>query len=112
MEMYQHDNAAMFRFVLRGSLTGDRVSELEHAWTTAKSILKGRDLVIDVSGIATADEPGVGLLLRMRDAGARLTAPQPPTSEELLRTLGVAAAAPAVGFLSQRVLRWLRLSSA
>ena len=112
MEMYQHDYAAMFRFVLSGDLTGDGVPQLEHAWTTAKSILHGRDLAVDVSGLTNADESGLDLLFRMRDSGARLSAPLPPASEELLRSLGVPVAAPAGGFLGQRVLRWLRLSNA
>jgi len=112
MELYQHDNAAMFRFVLRGGLTGAYVTELEHAWTTAQSILNGRDLAVDVSAMTNADESGVDLLFRMRDSGAHLMAPLPPASEELLRSLGVPVAAPAGGFLRERMLRWLRLSNA
>jgi len=109
MEMYQHDSATMFRFVLRGHLAGDRVTELEHAWTTAKSILKGKELVVDVSGIKDADKFGMDLLLRMRASGARLTAAQPPKSEELLRSLGLPVAAPSGQFIRARVLRFLRV---
>ena len=112
MEMYQHDSAAMFRFVLRGDLTGGCVSELEHAWTTAKSILNGRGLVVDVSGITHADEFGVDLLSRMRDTGARLAAALPPASEEFLRPLGVAVAAPGGKLFRNKVLRFLRLCRA
>jgi ABC-type transporter Mla MlaB component len=112
MEMYQHDYPAMFRFVVRGDLTGGVVPELEHAWTTAKSILHGRHLAVDVSGLTNADKSGIDLLFRMRDSGAHLSAPLPPASEELLRSLGVPVAAPAGGFLRQTVLRWLRLSNA
>ena len=108
MEMYQHDSAMMFRFVLRGDLTAGRVPELEHAWTTAKSILNGRDLVVDVSGITGADEFGVDLLSRMRDSGARLTAPLPPASEELLRSSGVPVAAQSGEVFRNRRLRFLR----
>ena len=112
MEMYQHDCVTEFRFLLRGELTGGSVSELEHAWTTATSILNGRALAVDVSGLMNADESGVGLLFRMRDSGARLTAPLPPASEELLRFLGVPVAAPAGGSLRDTVLRFLRLRNA
>ena len=112
MEMYQHDHAAMFRFVLRGSLTGGCVPELECAWTTAKSILNGRELAVDVSGLTNADPFGVELLSRMRDSGARLTAALPPASEELLRPLGVLVAAPGGELLRNRVLRFLRLGRA
>ena len=44
MKMYQHDRAKAFQFVLHGDLVGERVQELEHAWTTAKSILGGKEL--------------------------------------------------------------------
>jgi hypothetical protein len=109
MEMYQHDSATMFRFVLHGNLAGDRVPELEHAWTTAKSILNGRDLMVDVSGITDADELGVDLLSRMRDSGARLAAPLPPASREFLRSLGVPVAAPVGELFRKKVMRFLRL---
>jgi hypothetical protein len=93
MDMYQHDSATMFQFVLRGGLAGDEVLDLEHAWNTAQSILAGRELVVDISGITSASLPGVELLSRMRKSGARLTAPLPPESRDLLRSLGVPAAA-------------------
>lgn len=109
MEIYQHDSAATFRFVLRGALAGGRVPELEHAWTTATSTLKDKDLVVDVSGITDADDIGVNLLLRMRGSGARLSAPLPPASEDFLRSLGVPVAAPAAGSIRERVRRLLRV---
>ena len=73
MEMYQHDSPARFEFVLRGDLTGDPITDLEHAWNTAKSILGDKVLVVDISGIKTADAHGIALLSRMRESGARLT---------------------------------------
>jgi hypothetical protein len=109
MDMYQHDSATMFRFVLRGDLAGPHVLEFEHAWTTARSVVQNRELVIDVSGISDADWRGRELLHRMRDSGARLTAAAPPQSEELLRSLGVPAAAPGGRSFSKRV-RWLLTS--
>lgn len=93
MEMYQHDRAASFQFVLRGELTGDAVPELECAWTTARSIIAGKELVVDISGMTNADHSGIDLLTRMRESGARLTAALPPASEEILRSLGVPVAA-------------------
>ena len=110
MEIYQHDSAAMFRFVLSGRLAGDRVRDLEYAWTTAKSILNTKELVVDVSGISYADGAGVGLLSRMRESGARLAAALPPESEELLRFFGLPAAEPKHRTLIHRVLRFLRAS--
>jgi ABC-type transporter Mla MlaB component len=109
MDMYQHDSATMFQFVLRGELIGDRVQDLEHAWNTAKSILAGKELVVDISGITNADPSGVDLLSRMRESGARLTAALPPESEAFLRSLGVPTAAPRGRRGSTWALRLLRL---
>jgi anti-anti-sigma regulatory factor len=64
--------------VLRGSLKGLWVNELEHAWMTATSILKGKDFVIDISGLTGIDISGLQLLSRIRAAGGRLTG-EPPT---------------------------------
>jgi len=112
MDMYQHDSATMFRFVLHGGLAGAEVEELEHAWITAQSILKGKELLVDVSGITDADNLGVDLLSRMRDSGARLTAALPPQSEAFVRSLGLPVAARGGRFASAKVLRFLRLASA
>ena len=94
MDMYQHDSATRFQFVLRGELIGDRVQDLEHAWKTAKSILAGKELVVDIAGLTNADPSCVDLLSRMRESGARLSAALPPESEGFLRSLGVSVAAP------------------
>jgi ABC-type transporter Mla MlaB component len=94
MDMYQHDSATRFQFVLRGELNGNGVQDLEHAWSTAKSTLAGKELVVDISGITNADRSGVDLLSRMRDSGARLTAALPSESEDFLQSLGVPMAAP------------------
>lgn len=108
MTMYQHDSPTTYRFVLRGELAGERVQDLEQAWNTAKSILDGKELVVDVSGITDADHSGVGFLARMRESGARLTAALPPESEELLRSLGLPVPAPRSRFIGTSVLRLLR----
>ena len=92
-KMYQHDSATRFQFVLNGELSGHEVRNLEHAWNTAKSVLHGKELVVDISGITHASTPGVELLSRMRESGARLTAVLPPKSEEVLHALGVPVAA-------------------
>jgi anti-anti-sigma regulatory factor len=108
-DMYLHDSATMFRFVVSGELSGLRAPDLEQAWTTAQSILNGKELVVDVSGLTGADEFGVELLSRMRESGARLTAASPPKSEKLLRSLGLSVAAPRGQCTRARVLRFLRL---
>jgi len=94
MDLYLHDSATTFRFVLRGELIGRGVQDLEEAWITAQSVLNGKELVVDVSGIRGADQSGVDLLFRMRESGARLTVTLPLASEEFLRSLGLRVAVP------------------
>jgi hypothetical protein len=94
LDVIQHDSAAGLRFVLRGELAGLFVGYLEHSWKTAASTLGTRELVVDLSGLAAADASGVELLSRMREAGARLTAVQPPASLELLRFLAIPVTGP------------------
>ena len=92
MDMYQHDSPEAFRFVLRSDLRGDDVQELEHAWATAQSILRTKDLLVDISGVKDADAAGMELLSRMRAAGARLVAASPPASVEFVRSMGLPVA--------------------
>ena len=108
MEIYQHDSAEVFRFVLRGDFSGHSVQQLQWAWETAQSILAGKELILDISGIADADAPGRELLFCMRKAGARLTVSLPPVSTELLQQLGVQVSAPCSGssWLSGILRRW------
>ena len=82
MNIYLHDTAAAFCIVLRGHLAGGHVRQLEAAWTTGKSILKGRDLVVDVSEVGSVDDSGAALLARLRAAGARLIEARPPVTRQ------------------------------
>jgi anti-anti-sigma regulatory factor len=109
MILYQHDYAAMFRFVLIGDLTGESVDELRCAWQTAGSVLKGRDLVLDLSGLADVDADGLELLSRMKDSGARIESRQAPEREEIRRFLEFAPAATnGNGHARGRSRGWLR----
>jgi|ERR1035438_10122315 hypothetical protein len=94
MQMYLNDSVETFEFVLRGELTGDAVQSLKYAWTTATSILHGKEVLVEVSALTAADAEGIELLYSMAESGARLRATLPPHSEELLRSLGVLVVAP------------------
>ena len=94
MEIYLHDSAEAFEFVLEGQLAGDAVASLRHAWNTATSILNDKDVSVDVSALTAADAAGIELLRRMTGSGARLRAALPPQSQDFLRSLGVVVAAP------------------
>jgi ABC-type transporter Mla MlaB component len=95
MDIYLNDSIESFQFVLKGDLAAGSVRSLEQAWITATSILGGKDVSVEVSGLTAADDAGVELLYRMTASGARLTAALPPESEDLLRSLGIPVAAPA-----------------
>lgn len=101
MDYYQHDGATSFRFQLAGELAGPWVTDLDHAWKTASSIMRDKQLILDLSDLTGADSKGVQLLQRMLHSGASLTSAEPPASPELLRSLG----AP-VCFTPRRVPAW------
>ncbi len=92
MDMFQHDSAAIFRFELRGELSGAAVWDLEHAWITAQSITSRKEIVVDISGIEEADSSGIQLLFRMRESGVRLIVTQTPRSEAFVRSMGISLA--------------------
>lgn len=108
MDYYQHDGATTFRFQLAGELTGPWVTDLEHAWQTATSIMRDKQLVLDVSDLTGADATGVQLLHRMLRAGARLVSAEPPASPSLLRLLGVPVAFTPREHPSRSLRSWIR----
>lgn len=87
--VYQHDGPAVFRFEVTGLLDGPVVEELEHAWITAASVLQGKDLVLDISELAGADDAGIRLLVRMKEAGARIIPPAWHDSPQVAHALGM-----------------------
>jgi len=110
VEIYQHDGATTFRIQLRGRLEGAQVENLEHAWICATSVLRGKQLVIDISGLTGADQKGAALLSRLRESGARFEGSAPPELVELAQAWGVgqpAATEPGSGLrrLVRRLIR-------
>lgn len=71
---YMHDGAAEFRFRLCGDLSGDAVHEVEQAWRTASSIIRGRSLLVDLSSVTGMDDAGRAFLERWQAEGARMVA--------------------------------------
>jgi ABC-type transporter Mla MlaB component len=112
VEIYQHDGATTFRFQLKGRLDGAQVENLEHAWRCASSVSRGKELVIDISGLTGADPRGVALLSRLRESGARFVGPAPPELMDFADAWGVcqpAATEPASSLrrLVRRLIRRL-----
>ncbi len=94
MQIYQHDQPSVFRFVIHGPLLDAAVRELELQWLSACSILGTRELMVDLSGVTAIGQTGIELLSRMRETGARLTTAEPPELLILADLLGVPAAKP------------------
>jgi hypothetical protein len=55
LDYYIHDEADALRLQIEGDPAGPDVASLEQAWKTAKSVLDGRKLVIDLAA-CEADE--------------------------------------------------------
>jgi hypothetical protein len=91
MDIYQHDSPEMFRIVLKGDLSEAGAQQLRWAWETAKSTLKGKQLILEVSDVGAADPAGLDLLSRMREAGARVSAARLPSCEDLIGCLDLPA---------------------
>lgn len=74
------------------------------------SVLQGKEVVVDLTGITEADSKGLDLLVRMRAAGARLTASQAARSGAILARLGIAMSGANQSRRPWRALRFLRLA--
>jgi hypothetical protein len=83
MRIYQHDSPTTFQIVLKGDLGEAAAQRVAWAWTTARSILAGKDLVVDVSAVTAVYPVGLELLLRMREHGAQIAAAHPLQCAEL-----------------------------
>jgi hypothetical protein len=108
MDYYQHDCGTTFRFQLAGELAGADVIDLEHAWQTATSILRDKQLILDVSGLTGVDEPGSQLIQRMFGSGALVISREQPASRGLLLSLGVPISFSAHPRRSPSLRGWVR----
>ncbi len=85
--IYQHDSPEMFRVVLSGGLAEAGARELRCTWETAKSTLKAKQLVLEVSAVTSIAPAGLDVLCRMRESGFRICAARLPECEELIEYL-------------------------
>lgn len=92
MDLYQHHRPDAFELIVRGTLAENDVQELEHAWTTARSILGTKTMTVEVPGLTEACLPGIELLSRMRASGARVTVAPPLESTGKPGLPGISAA--------------------
>lgn len=67
---YIHDGIGVLRLQLLGELAHADVAELSGCWSTAKTTLGSRKLVLDLRGLNAADDAGRRWLLSMASEGA------------------------------------------
>jgi hypothetical protein len=69
---YIHDSIDACRLQLIGVFTAQNVKDLEGCWTTARTTLSQRKLVVDTVGLESVDEAGRMWLAVMVAEGANL----------------------------------------
>jgi len=67
---YIHDGIGVYRLQLLGQLSESDVGELSSCWETARTILGGRRLVLDVREVTSIDDTGKKWLAQMMQDGA------------------------------------------
>jgi hypothetical protein len=67
---YIHDSCAELRLKLIGELTHADIAELNGCWSTARTTLANRKLVLDLRSLKTVDEPARDWLAAMSEQGA------------------------------------------
>jgi ABC-type transporter Mla MlaB component len=108
MPLYLHDEANAMRFKIQGELGGSCVTELESSWRTASSVMRGKSLVVDLTGVTSIDKAGEQLLVRMRKEGAHLI-PESQVGEPILTGVsGTRAAAHGGRAPCRRLLERMR----
>lgn len=68
---YIHDGAQALTLQISGTLTQGAAAELEQTWLTARSTLAGRELLVDLCNVISADDGGQTVLRRLASHGAR-----------------------------------------
>src|SRR6267154_1905243 len=69
-----HDEPEVPRFQLAGHLSKAGVGDLEQAWRTASSVIRGRCFLCDLSQVTSIDPSGEELLNKWSAQGGRLVA--------------------------------------
>jgi anti-anti-sigma regulatory factor len=70
--IHQSDDDLMLR--VEGCLSGPLVAELEACWLDARSMRRGRRLLVDLRGVCHVDDRGRDLMARLFEDGAEFEA--------------------------------------
>ena len=108
MELYQHDGAKEFRFQICGELTDGCADELEEAWHTAASALRGKEIQLDITELTSVSARGMQVIDRMRSEGARVVARGNVAEPALACTFGIEAPATHPDPLARKIVLWGR----
>jgi ABC-type transporter Mla MlaB component len=100
---YMHDEAAAFRFQLRGDLSKEITADLDQARETASSVFRGRPLIVDFTGIERIDTAGRELIEKWHDLGARFVVTTRQAERRMQSMTGISFC-----FLGSDRSEWLR----
>jgi hypothetical protein len=80
-KFYLHDSVEACRLQLLGPLSSRELKELSGCWSTAKTTLKARKLILDVSAVSSFDDDARKWIAMMVAEGALLieAKEKPPT---------------------------------
>jgi hypothetical protein len=78
---YLHDSVESCRLQLFGPLTSADLKELTGCWSTARTTLEARKLILDISAVISVDDAGRQWIAAMSAEGALLVeaSPEPPS---------------------------------
>lgn len=97
---YIHDGVDACRMQLLGEVSEAEVNELNGCWTTAKTSLADRKMVLDLRSLTKMDEAGHQWIIWMANAGAVLV-PETFLADRLAGNLEPLPELPRPGFLSR-----------
>jgi anti-anti-sigma regulatory factor len=72
LRYYLHDGSEAFRIELAGHLSHHGARDLQQAWRTAASVMNGKSLIVDLTGVTSIDTSGRELLVQWHADGADL----------------------------------------
>lgn len=74
MAIYIHDEAARLRLRVTGDLDDKAAKELASCWSTASSVVRGRKIVLDLTGLASVQDDARHLLESLHQEGVEFLA--------------------------------------
>ena len=105
MAIYIHDEAAQLRLRITGDLDERAAKELASCWTTASSVVGHRKIVVDLTGLVTAEALGRRFLEALHQEGVEFLAKSEFQTQLIA---GLTGKLVSDGPQERRVGRWLK----